>query len=437
MTKLRHLRVPGRLGAGLALFIAIGAIVVIVLTVASPSPTKGASNGSQASGATAVQHRDLVETDTESGTLSYANPHTVYDRLSGTITWLPSIGQVIRAGQALYRVSGQPVVLMNGTTPAYRDLSAADSPGPDILQLNRDLVRLGYNPEGIVADDVWQPATAAAVEVFQESIGEPPTAVLTLGQVVFLPGEQVVSTLQATLGSTGGGSGSASGSAASDESPKSSSAEFVSLNTPTTQTGQTGPTNPPGTGRRAKGSNPKPLAALVALLKAETAELKAEMPEPGRTRARATTRGPRATPRAPRPESPAGAEPSPAIRPVAEPQGTPAAAAAGATRHRSSRPARRSWWPLSISTPPSRARPRWVKKSPWSCRPATQSMERSPPSARSPRAQAARGTETPATGRRERKQRQRKWQRLELGDYSGHDRAQWPSERRPVSIRPR
>lgn len=30
-----------------------------------------------------------------SPTAGYANPQTVYNRLSGTITWLPSVGQVI------------------------------------------------------------------------------------------------------------------------------------------------------------------------------------------------------------------------------------------------------------------------------------------------------------------------------------------------------
>ena len=58
-------------------------------------------------------------------------------------------------------MGGVPVILMNGTTPAYRDLNSSDSDGPDILELNRNLVALGFNPDGIVVDDVWQPATTA------------------------------------------------------------------------------------------------------------------------------------------------------------------------------------------------------------------------------------------------------------------------------------
>jgi Putative peptidoglycan binding domain len=277
MKKLGFSRLPRRVGAGVALVISITAIIAIVLAVQSPSPTSGASGGSQASGATTVQRRDLVQTDTQAGTLSYAKPQTVYNRLSGTITWLPAVGQRVDQGQALYKVSGQPVILMHGTTPAYRDLSGADSAGPDIFELNRDLVQLGFNPDGIVVDDVWQPATTAAVDAFQQSLGEAPTGVLSLGQIVFLPSDQVVSTLDATLGSTGGGSGSPSGSAAADTSP-TSSAEFVSLNTATpSTTGQTGPSNSAGT--RTTPKNPKTLAALLALLRAETTQLRAETAE--------------------------------------------------------------------------------------------------------------------------------------------------------------
>jgi peptidoglycan hydrolase-like protein with peptidoglycan-binding domain len=262
-----------RLAAGLAVLLAVAVVIAIVLAVRSPSPTSGATNHNPAPGTTTVQRRNLVETDTESGTLSYANPQTVYDRLSGTITWLPSVGRVIRPGQALYRVDGAPVILMSGTTPAYRDLSGADSRGEDILELNRDLIALGFNPEGIVADDVWQAATTAAVEVFQESLGEPPTGVISLGQIVFLPGDQVVSAVDSTLGSDGGATGGQAGSASADTSPASRAVQFVSLTTATTPQ-RFGKRKAPHTRQSAK-----TIAALIALLKAESAQLKAEAAE--------------------------------------------------------------------------------------------------------------------------------------------------------------
>ena len=165
-------RAGRRLGALVALVVAVGVVVAIVLGTES-SPSSGSSgNANSSSGATAVETRNLTETDTESGTLSYANSYTVYNRLSGTITWLPAVGQVIRPGQALYRVENAPVTLMDGNTPAYRDLDSSDSDGPDILELNRNLVKLGFDAGGIVVDDVWQAATTEGVDLFQESLGE-------------------------------------------------------------------------------------------------------------------------------------------------------------------------------------------------------------------------------------------------------------------------
>src|SRR5690349_16806444 len=88
-----------RMAAALAPVIAIAVVIVIVLGARSPKPSNAAGRNSQSSGSATVQRRDLVQTDTEAGTLSYAKPQTVYDRLSGTITWLPSVGQVIKPGQ--------------------------------------------------------------------------------------------------------------------------------------------------------------------------------------------------------------------------------------------------------------------------------------------------------------------------------------------------
>jgi cell division septation protein DedD len=273
-------------------------VVIVVVAAGSSSPNSAAANASTATGAATVQRRDLVETDTESGTLSYDAPQTVYNRLSGTITWLPNVGQVIHAGGTLFKVDGAPVILMNGTTPAYRDLSAADSAGEDILQLNRNLVDLGFNPDGIVINDTWQAATTDGVELFQGSLGEPETGILTLGQIVFLPGDQLISTVDGTVGSTGGG-GSANSNASITVDPPAP--QFVSLRvssstttptTPTTstttqpstttQTTSTTTTTTPTTtsGHKKKKQHPsqsQTIAALIQLLRAENAQLQAEL----------------------------------------------------------------------------------------------------------------------------------------------------------------
>ena len=197
-------RLPRRRGRPLAILaLLIAAAVVVVIVVSNNGPAKNNSGaGTTATGAATVQRRNLVATDTESGTLSYANTQTVYNRLSGTITWAPQIGAIIKPGQTLFDVDNKPVLLMNGSTPAYRNLNASDLTGPDVYELNKNLVDLGYDPDGIVVDDNWQTATTAGIDALQYHLGETETGTLTLGQVVFLPGPQMIQTVDTTVGST-------------------------------------------------------------------------------------------------------------------------------------------------------------------------------------------------------------------------------------------
>ena len=89
-----------RFAVALVLLLAAAVVATVVLGTRSRSP-RAADTGVSVGGAAIVQRRDLVETDTESGTLSYADPQTVYNRLNGTITWLPAVGELIRPGQTL------------------------------------------------------------------------------------------------------------------------------------------------------------------------------------------------------------------------------------------------------------------------------------------------------------------------------------------------
>jgi hypothetical protein len=288
-------------------------IVWLVSNAGSSSPTTAANASAGTSGAATVERRNLTETDTESGTLSYSKPQTVYNRLNGTITWLPTVGQEIRPGGTLYKIDGEPVTLMSGTTPAYRTLGPATSDGHDVLQLNRNLVALGFNADGIQVNDTWQTATTDGVELFQESLGETPTGTLTLGQVVFLPGPQLISTVDGTLGSNGGGGGSSNPGSSSSSNASTvvtpSHPEFVSLTTPTSgscsntgtttttsstetttssSSSETTPTTTTPCKTRPTTTNTQPankggpsnkqLAALIALLKAEVAQLKSPGP---------------------------------------------------------------------------------------------------------------------------------------------------------------
>ncbi len=278
---------------------AVALIIGVILAAGFSGSSQGAAGASTPSGSTTVQRRDLVQTDTESGTLGYSDPQTVFNRLSGTITALPAVGQVISAGQTLYRVDGAPVTLFSGTVPAYRTMSEGIADGPDVQELKQNLVKLGYDPSHqITVNQTFDAATTAAVERWQAALGQTQTGTVTLGQVVFLGAPRRITAVDTVLGSTGG-SGSAGGSAASSASgttgasvtptsttslasttPAPARPEFVSLTTTSTTTTSTTSTSTSSTSTRGGKPSGKPgagpastIAALIALLRAETAEL--------------------------------------------------------------------------------------------------------------------------------------------------------------------
>ncbi len=142
-------------------------------------PSRRQPGGQQRAGSLGLGHRaaaNLVATDTESGTLGFANPQTVYNRLSGTITWLPTWAKRSKPAADAVKVDNQPVVLMTGTTPAYRALSSGVSDGPDVLELNQNLINLGFDPSHeITVIDTWQTGTTDAVNRWRAALGEDQT----------------------------------------------------------------------------------------------------------------------------------------------------------------------------------------------------------------------------------------------------------------------
>ena len=140
------------------------------------------------------------------GTLTYraqsdGSPYSVINHASGIYTRLPAAGQVISQGQALYRVNDSPVVLLDGSTPAYRSLSAGAT-GADVAELNTDLVALGYasSAQLIPTSAVFGWATITALEKLQAALGVTQTGMLALGQAVFEPTAVRVTILSAQPG---------------------------------------------------------------------------------------------------------------------------------------------------------------------------------------------------------------------------------------------
>ena len=101
------------------------------------------------------------------GTLTYrarsdGSPYSVINQARGTYTELPDAGDEVDCGDVLYRVDDDPVLLLCGAVPAYRDLHDGDE-GNDVRQLNRNLhaARLRRRRRCIDPDDDGSPADAA------------------------------------------------------------------------------------------------------------------------------------------------------------------------------------------------------------------------------------------------------------------------------------
>lgn len=171
----------------------------------SPSHTGVIDNTDPTSLATVSEQALASETQVDA-TLGYAGTFSVVNQAQGTITSLPSVGQVVSEGQGLYQVSGSPVVLLYGPTPAYRSLSegasASDVTGPDVQELNADLVALGFvtSAELDPTSDEFGYWTKVGVEALQATLGVTQNGTLALGQAVFVPSAARITTVAATLG---------------------------------------------------------------------------------------------------------------------------------------------------------------------------------------------------------------------------------------------
>ena len=152
-----------------------------------------------------VKRQDLSSVTPVSATLGYAGSYTVRGQGSGALTWLPSPGQVIRQGQALYWTDiTDPVVLLYGSLPAWRTLDEGVI-GADVTQLNHDLVRLGDASRSEIRSlgwDYFSWETKAGVEKLQSALGvSSPPGSLSPGSVVFEPAALRVA--RAALGDRG------------------------------------------------------------------------------------------------------------------------------------------------------------------------------------------------------------------------------------------
>jgi hypothetical protein len=203
----RRRRWPWIVGAAGLVVVVGGAVVVAppldwVALTSVPSASATAPHPNTAR----VERRAVKAQKRVSGTLGYAGDYQILGQLVGTITAAPKVGGVFREGDVLYRVDATPVILLKGTTPAWRELGKWGQTGADVQQLNAALVALGYakglNLAAKSSKVTW--ATRQAIKKLQDAHGLDDTGKLELGRVVFLPGPVRVTTVPVKVGSPAG-----------------------------------------------------------------------------------------------------------------------------------------------------------------------------------------------------------------------------------------
>jgi peptidoglycan hydrolase-like protein with peptidoglycan-binding domain len=162
----------------------------------------------------AVTRTDMIQRQPVPGTLGYGASTPVVAQAAGgtggappdaasggTLTRLPDPGTVVTRGQPLYEVDARPVPLWYGARPAWRAYQLGMADGPDVRQLETNLVALGFDPDrAVTVDGHFSRATAAAVRRWQRRAGLPRTGTVPLGGVVFRPGPIRVASVTGAAG---------------------------------------------------------------------------------------------------------------------------------------------------------------------------------------------------------------------------------------------
>jgi hypothetical protein len=190
-----------------------GAAVLVAASIGAVVGTSAGKRGTPAAPAqpantVAVVRGTLSATVSLQGTLTRrarpdGSPYAVINQARGTYTELPDDGAERHCGDVLYRVDDDPVLLLCGPVPAYRDVRR-DDVGEDVRQLNQNLHALGYvGGLGLgldPGDDVFTWTTEGALEALQHDKGFEVTGALALDEAVYLPESVRVAKVTGDLG---------------------------------------------------------------------------------------------------------------------------------------------------------------------------------------------------------------------------------------------
>ena len=150
-------------------------------------------------GTTTIVEADLIERETFPAVLRFADPHVVAVSLGGTVTRLPSEGTRLDQGDTALEIDGDPVVLFFGDRPMWRTLAlpfdGSDLTGPDVLQLEQNLIDLGYPklrddeeelPDVGAPDTSLDEGTVRLIEDWRADLGLADGGHVEMGRILYL-----------------------------------------------------------------------------------------------------------------------------------------------------------------------------------------------------------------------------------------------------------
>ena len=109
---------------------------------------------------TSVKQGDLEKKEEYNGTLRQTDSKILNSPMAGVVTFIPDEGTIVKFGEILFAVDNKPVILVEGLVPFYRTLDLNSDPGPDVLQLEKALVYLGYAADGFAPDETFDEITS-------------------------------------------------------------------------------------------------------------------------------------------------------------------------------------------------------------------------------------------------------------------------------------
>lgn len=112
------------LATGGAIVLAAGAVAIVGMPWMQPAPSAAARSAVPAATAEIVRGT-LRDTKTVTGTLGYGELSALRPSLpadSAKVTWIAPVGSVVERGEPLFRLDGQPTILLYGAVPQHRTL---------------------------------------------------------------------------------------------------------------------------------------------------------------------------------------------------------------------------------------------------------------------------------------------------------------------------